>query len=311
MNKNVLLCFVTSAGLCTTVTAQSDVAPNWPAYESTVATKSTSTTAMVAATAQSDVPASSSFADKLYFTTDVGLNLVPDIKIKDLDFVPTVGFFRGQNLISLTDLKQSTDLGVRWDIGIGYELTDNFRIQMETGILDNSFHTIHGSIEVLGARVASGNLADAFLVETGSLTQVPIMFAGIYEFDLGDGNRTDKSALAGWRFSPYIGGGIGTVYIDSDAKLEAGAGLPVLFATNQLNIGGNDWVFGYQAMAGIEYEITNNWFFSISYRFLGLTEADFGPLTGAGATALAVERIDVETEAVYNHSLQFGLRIEF
>jgi len=315
MNKNVLMCVVAGMGLCTTVTAQNDVAPSWPAYESTVATKSTSTMAIVAATAQADVPASSSFVDKLYFTTDVGLNWVPDFTVKDFNFA--VG---GINLLTLTNLEQSTNMGVRWDIGIGYELTDNFRIQLESGIFDNSYNTIHGTVTdpfgffgVPGAS-ASGDIGDLFLVESGSLTQVPVMVSGIYEFHLGDGDRTDKGALAGWRFSPYIGGGIGAVYLDSDAKLE-GLGLDLLVGgtSNSIHIGGNDWVFGYQIMAGLEYEISNNWFISIGYRFLGLTEADFGEpnLNGVTLSSVGFDRSKIKTEAIYNHSLQFGLRIEF
>ena len=68
-------------------------------------------------------------------------------------------------------------------------------------------------------------------------------------------------------------------------------------------------------MAGLEYEIADNWFLSVSYRFLGLTEATLDELKINGVplsqTIRDVDKTYVKTEAVYNHSLQFGLRIEF
>ncbi|MCH2147846.1 MAG: outer membrane beta-barrel protein, partial [Phycisphaerales bacterium] len=124
-------------------------------------------------------------------------------------------------------------------------------------------------------------------------------------FNMGDSSRADKGAGASWRFKPYIGGGIGTVYIDSDANID----------NNALGFGGNDWVFGYQFMAGLEYEIADNWFLSVSYRFLGLTEATLDELKIGGVPvsqlSLDLDKTYVKIEDVYNHSLQFGLRIEF
>ena len=257
------------------------------------------------ATAQSssNAEASSSWADNLYFTTDVGINWMPNVGIKDLNFALT-----GINIFQITNVDVSMDQGVRWDIGIGYEFNDNFRVQLETGILSNSIDRFSGTVVddlgfISGVPGDSANFTDSNT--SGRIKQVPIMFAGIYEFDLGHGDRTDKGAMAGWRFSPYIGGGIGTVYIDSDANLE----------NNSLGLGGNDWVFGYQFMAGLEYEISDNWFISVSYRFLGLTEATLDEIKIDGVplsqTSLLLDKNYVKTEAVYNHSLQFGLRIEF
>ena len=200
------------------------------------------------------------------------------------------------------------DRGVRWDIGIGYEFTENFRVQLETGIISNKLDSLSGTAVddlglisgVPGTRV---NFADSN--SSGRIKQIPIMFAGIYDFNIGDGNRSDKGAGAAWRFKPYIGGGIGTVYLDSDANID----------NNGLGLEGNDWVFGYQFMAGLEYEISNNWFISISYRFLGLTKANLDELKINGVPVdrltLDLDSTDIETDAVYNHSLQFGLRIEF
>jgi len=307
MNKKQIVGLAAFIGLCPLAAAQSSVTADWPAQETTVATKSTSMagmTTMLSATAQSDAPASSSFMDKLYFTTDVGLNWVPDIGVKDLNFA-----LGGANIVQITNNELSMDLGVRWDIGIGYEFTDNFRVQLETGILHNNLDNWSGTVVdtiglFSGIPGATANFDESD--SSGHLRQIPIMVSGIYEFDMGDGDRTDKGAGASWRFKPYIGGGIGAVHIDSDMEIDR---------TLDLGHSGNDWVFGYQAMAGIEYEITDNWFVSISYRFLGLTEGNLGPLELNGVPinqfTLDLDEINVKSEAVYNHSLQFGLRIEF
>ena len=264
------------------------------------------------AMAQSNEAVTDDFDDKLYFTTDVGLNFMPDVKLDD---VSLSGFLRNQAGVTtfnsgvLSDLKYRTDLGVRWDIGIGYEFTENFRVQIESGYLHNKVSNLSGTAVVNApffnlSGTASGNVTRELGVSyDGSISQVPIMAAAIYEFNLGSGDRTDKSAMAGWRFRPYAGGGIGTVYINSKSTITASG--------TETDLGGTDWVFGFQALAGIEYELSNNLYLSLSYRFLGLTSANFGRPSVNGVRVPDIGNLDVKSKAVYNHSLQFGLRLEF
>ena len=75
-------------------------------------------------------------------------------------------------------------------------------------------------------------------------------------------------------------------------------------------------MLGPLAIIGLEYQVGDNAFLSISYRFLGLSGANFGR---ARLNGVAIPRTiggwttdtEIKTKAVYNHSLQFGLRIEF
>lgn len=55
------------------------------------------------------------------------------------------------------------------------------------------------------------------------------------------------------KFQPYVGGGVGMVHVtDSDVK---------------------DQVFGYQFLAGVNYNVTDNGQFVIGYRYLGTNDA--------------------------------------
>ena len=80
------------------------------------------------------------WADDLYLTTDVGLNWMPDVGLNDLNFALT-----GINIFQFTNVELSMDRGVRWDIGIGYEFTENFRVQLETGIISNKLDSLSGT----------------------------------------------------------------------------------------------------------------------------------------------------------------------
>jgi len=304
MRTSFIVTCACAAGLafCSLANAQNEGRPGWPAGPS-----------KQAANQNDGRPGwkadSSSFVDKLYFTTDVGINWMPDVKLDDIgDSAVLNGVV---NAFTFTNLKYKTEVGMRWDYGIGYNFTSNFRVQFESGILSNNIDNWSGTLTAnlpffgLNPFTVSGDITDLpGVTYSGKMVQIPFMFAGIYDFNVGDGDRTDKSASASWRFRPYVGAGVGTVYIDNTSKVR-GLG-------SELDLGGRDWVLAYQAMVGLEYQVADNWFLSIGYRFLGLTAADFGrpKLNGAELTALN-GNINVKSKAIYNHSLQFGLRIDF
>ena len=276
--------------MCSIANAQNEGRPGWPAGPS-----------KQAANQNDGRPGwradSTSFADKLYATTDVGLNWITDTKIEDI----SIG--AGGARATGVGLDLSMNLGVRWDIGIGYQFNDNFRIQVESGYINNEIDTLSGTINIPALGVSgTGSARDLGLAESGSIKQIPLMVAAVYDFNIGDGDRTDKSASASWRFRPYIGAGLGGVYIDSSHKL-TDTGF-------ELSLGGSDWVFGYQAMLGLEYQVSDNWFLSIGYRFLGLDGADFGAPKLNGVSQAPISS-NIQTKHTYNHSLQFGARLDF
>lgn len=292
MRKSFVVTCACAAGLafCSLANAQNEGRPGWPAGPS-----------KQAANQNDGRPGwksdSSSFIDKLYATTDVGLNWMPNFKYENI----SIG--AGGVVASGVGLDLSTNLGIRWDFGIGLQLNDNFKFQLESGYINNEIDTLSGTMNIPAAGVSgTGSARDLGLAESGSIKQIPVIAALIYEFNVGDGDRMDKSATASWRFRPYVGGGLGAVYIDSSQKL-TDTGF-------ELNLGGSDWVLAYQAMVGLEYEFDDNWFLSIGYRFLGLDGADFGAPKINGVSTAPMSS-NVQTEHTYNHSLQFGLRVDF
>jgi outer membrane protein OmpA-like peptidoglycan-associated protein len=75
----------------------------------------------------------------------------------------------------------------------------------------------------------------------------------LYDFNLG------------WPVTPHIGAGVGAVDIIDRAKV---AGLGTVSH-------GEDWQFGYQAIAGVRYNATPNVAVDLDYRYLATTDASF------------------------------------
>ncbi|MGH7735668.1 MAG: OmpA family protein [Gemmatimonadales bacterium] len=69
----------------------------------------------------------------------------------------------------------------------------------------------------------------------------------------------------GWPVTPHIGAGIGAVDIIDHARA---AGVGQVFNDD-------DWQFGYQAIAGVRYNMTPNVALDLDYRYLGTTDATF------------------------------------
>ena len=113
----------------------------------------------------------------------------------------------------------------------------------------------------------------------------------------GSGDVEATSAMANvaydfnfGRITPYVGAGAGLVDLDfSSASPIAGSTLD-----------DDDTVFGYQALAGVAFGVTDRIKLTLDYRFLNTEEAEF---TTAGGTG-------VDTN-YRNHSIMVGLRFSF
>jgi OmpA-OmpF porin, OOP family len=68
-----------------------------------------------------------------------------------------------------------------------------------------------------------------------------------------------------WRLSPHIGGGVGPVHLGSTLNV---TGLEQV-------ITGSDWVFGYQAIAGVRFRLASFADLDIDYRYLATTTPQF------------------------------------
>ncbi len=103
---------------------------------------------------------------------------------------------------------------------------------------------------------------------------------------VADGNRTSHAFMTnllygfdfGWLVTPHIGGGVGAV-LQRD-----GWSNPIVGTVGASTA----WNFGYQAIAGIRYNINPTLAFDVDYRYFGVLDTDFttpnGPLVRAGAS---------------------------
>jgi OmpA-OmpF porin, OOP family len=94
----------------------------------------------------------------------------------------------------------------------------------------------------------------------GQRNRYAIMTNAIYDFTLG------------WPVTPHIGVGIGAVNLADKISTKA----PFAFTVAS----SNEWEFGYQAIAGIRYNINPALAFDLDYRYLATTDPTFKAIGG-------------------------------
>ncbi len=83
-----------------------------------------------------------------------------------------------------------------------------------------------------------------------------VMGNALYRYNKNEGNR----------FHPYIGGGIGAAFVNVDASATAlGSG------------SASAWGFAWQAMAGVDFDVTDHVYLGANYRYFG-TDVSFTEL---------------------------------
>jgi outer membrane protein OmpA-like peptidoglycan-associated protein len=93
---------------------------------------------------------------------------------------------------------------------------------------------------------------------SGSREAHAIMTNVLYDIDMGRFNLT-------WPVTPHIGAGIGAVDIIDQARVR---GVGQIFNNS-------DWELGYQAIAGIRYNVSPNLAIDLDYRYFATTDATF------------------------------------
>ncbi len=171
-----------------------------------------------------------------------------------------------------TSINQRFNSGFNAGIRGGYEWGP-LRLEEEFRFQQDG---ISGFNSVLGNVNANGN-RNAYAFMTNA----------IYDFTFG------------WPITPHVGVGIGAV------ELRDGWGVP--------NIGtfahSTDWEFGYQAIAGVRYNINPSLAFDVDYRYLGTTTPTFH-FGGSGAAALGVGGA-AYTSGYSTHSVVASLSMRF
>jgi OOP family OmpA-OmpF porin len=134
--------------------------------------------------------------------------------------------------------------GVRFAVAAGYNVTDWFAAEAETGVMANEIDSISGA-----------NRVDAVF------SNVPLLV------------NIKFQCPARYRVSPYVGAGAGMSFsvIDSDH---------IDFGTTHMDGTDSDAVFAWQAFGGVRFKLNENMGLSIEYRYFAADsaewEADFG-----------------------------------
>ena len=173
----------------------------------------------------------------------------------------------GTVLPSGTDLSWTTEYDTGWGVfgNAGYRFANQFRVELElvygTNDVDRHLDLVAAGIplaaEDAGVLVTgSGNLgvttADLLADGRGDTSIIAPMVNAYYDFALDGG------------FTPHVGFGVGYARVASDFRP---SGVEVL--------DDQDWVFAFQAMAGLAYPIAQNVELFGGYRYLQTTQPEF------------------------------------
>ena len=203
-----------------------------------------------------------------------------------------IGAGLGTNYLDDSEAERRTTISFEWGyaavLSVGYGFGNGLRLELEGNYRQNDVDTID----------AGGvNLPRT----TGTVRSYGLMVNALYDFVLGP-------------VVPYVGVGAGYVWHDYDgvgAQARSGAN------TAQLNIGGTNGAFGYQAILGMAFPIqaVPGLALTAEGRFMGTASEDVdgrvnGTATVNGQTFRDRETIKFSSDN-YNWSILFGVRYNF
>jgi opacity protein-like surface antigen len=221
--------------------------------------------------------------DDMYFLADVGVAIPQDATLQNIASTATSS--------GLSGAKLSLDPGVRFDLGLGYNVTEWFAVEVESGLIWNGVDKVEGTVtDTTGAFLGTDLPLSG---GSGNVYNIPIMFNGQFRLPVGKDMKV------------VLGGGVGTIWSDASVTGVSTPLAPGLTAS----VDGNSWAFAYQANAGVEWSLASNLSLGVRYTFLGTTELNYGPATFN--TDLLVGSADIKADALYTHSILATLRLEF
>lgn len=221
--------------------------------------------------------------DDLYFLADVGVAIPQDADIDNIASTNTS--------LGLSGAKLSLDPGVRFDLGLGYKITDWFAVEVASGLIWNGVDKVEGTVTDTPAGFIGANIPLAG--GSGNVYNIPILFNGQFRIPVGKDLKV------------VLGGGIGTIWSDASVS---GITTPLVPGL-QASVNGSSWAFAYQGNAGVEWQLSWNVALGVRYAFLGTTELNYGAATFN--TPLLVGTADIKANALYTNSIMANLRFEF
>jgi opacity protein-like surface antigen len=271
-------CIVALPGALTLLASMPAMALD-PAVAAAMALPDTGTTSAPPTTAAAP---SSFLGDRLRFIGDVGAAIPQDMDITNVA--------RSGNRTGLSGASLSLDTGIRFDLGLAYDVTEWFNVQLASGLIWNEVSKMQGTVVDGVPSVVGGNAR--LSGGSGDMYQVPIMVNGEFRLPLGKDMKLT------------LGGGLGAVWGDLSVS---GVNLSTAPAV-RASVDGSDWAFAYQGSLGLEWVLSSNVSLGAKYSFLGTTQLDFGTFNYSSP---AIRSNGDFTSNVYTHSILATLRIRF
>jgi opacity protein-like surface antigen len=158
-------------------------------------------------------------ARHFYWGGNLGISILQPMVVRSLP----VGFITPGEVIAF-------NVGPRVDLSLGYNITHNFAVELQTGFAYNGLSSLDGiSLDGLDADVWT----------------VPFMANGIYKHSFNDH----------WQAYGGLGAGVLISTFDQWSLFES--------------VSTTDCTFGYQAMLGIKYRFNDRWETGLGYNFTG------------------------------------------
>jgi opacity protein-like surface antigen len=227
-------------------------------------------------------------AEGTYVSFDVGATFISSIDI--LPFTPSDPTSFGNSLISA-----DVENGIGLNIALGFELTESFALEFETGYYSNDFGgftsgqftSIFGTTDVVGG--------------SGDFHQIPLFINGSFDIPL----RERAAGADAGEVTLDLMFGLGVVNVGADITDIQAAGIPGISA----GIDGNSWEFGGQLGVGLAWEISSGVSIGLGYRLMAVSGADFGIATFSDPSLVGID--NVEADNFLTHSVQANFSYEF
>lgn len=177
--------------------------------------------------------------------------------------------------LDYSGFKLQTEYDLGWAAGVyaGYKFSQGIRAEIEATYRRNDLDKTDDT--TVGSNWNGDNSSWAFMANV------------LYDVNTGTG------------FTPYIGVGAGVARVSLNLNENYAFG-------SSLEIDEDDWVFAYQGIVGVAYNVTSNLAVSLDYRYFATLDPDY-KFTGAFASTLPGS---IEGE-YSNHTVMLGLRYSF
>jgi len=126
--------------------------------------------------------------------------------------------------------------GARLDVAVGYNLNENYSIEIAPGFMWNSVDTLDG--------YSLGN-------ESIDLESIPVLINIKYRINTGT------------KFTPYLGGGIGADVTIFDGEVSG------------RSLNDSSAAFAFQLQAGVRYALSQHASVGLGYKFLGTSDQNY------------------------------------